>query len=127
LLHFPRPPKDRFVAARWLLRDGDRRDWRQAVGLPDTRCDGLGCVTLQEGLVIALGQRLEALTDDCARAAIVISAAPIHACNGPRLVLGGRDIAASGGYAIFLSPLRAQSVHAARGERPWVVKTQPDQ
>ena len=33
LLHFPRPPKDRYDAANWLLRDGDARepcngDWR---------------------------------------------------------------------------------------------------
>ena len=123
LLHFPRPPKDRFAAARWLIRDGDMRAWRDAVGLPDTRCDGLGCVTRQKGLTIALGQRPEALAEDCAKADIVISAAPIHGCSGPRLVLGGRNIENSGGYAVILSPLKAKSVNAGRGKRPWVVKT----
>ena len=32
LLYFPRPPKDHYAAARWLLRDGDSRDWRDAAG-----------------------------------------------------------------------------------------------
>ncbi|MEO7053463.1 MAG: ComEC/Rec2 family competence protein, partial [Rhizomicrobium sp.] len=41
LFHFPRAPKDRFAAARWLLRDGDIRDWRAAVGSPMVTCDAL--------------------------------------------------------------------------------------
>ena len=120
LLHFPRPPKDRFAASRWLVRDGDRRDPRQAIGLADTRCDGLGCVTRQRGIIIAIGQRSEALAEDCTQADIVINAAPAIACEKPRLVLGAREIAAAGGYAITLSPLRAQSINAGRGFRPWV-------
>jgi len=121
LLHFPNPPKDRFAASRWLVRDGDARDWRTAVGLANTRCDGLGCVTRQKGLTIAIGQRPEAQAEDCAKAAIVISAAPATSCDGPRLVLDARKIIAAGGYAITLSPLNAESVHAQRGDRPWVV------
>jgi len=121
LLHFPNPPKDRFAAARWLVRDGDARDWRAATGLANTRCDGLGCITRQKGFTIALGQRSEAQAADCAKADIVISAAPVFSCEGPRLVLDGRKIAAADGYAVTLSPLDARSVNADRGERPWVV------
>jgi competence protein ComEC len=120
LLHFPRTPKDGYAAARWLLRDGDRRDWRDAVGAPVTSCDDLGCVTRQAGLLIAMPWRPEALGDDCTRADIVISAAPITFCEQPRLALGPRDIAAAGGYAIALSPLHVTSVNQWRGARPWV-------
>jgi competence protein ComEC len=120
LLHFPVPPKDRFAASRWLVRDGDRRDWRAAVGLANTRCDALGCVTIQKDFTIAISKRPEALDEDCTKADILISAAPVTSCAGPRLVLGAREIAAGGGYAVSLSPLRAESVNATRGARPWV-------
>ena len=127
LLHFPVPPKDHFAASRWLVRDGDRRDWRDAIGLVDTRCDGLGCVTRQKGATIAIGLRPEALAEDCARADILINAARVPSCEGPQLVLGARQIVAAGGYAVSLSPLRSESVNAERGARPWVVTVSADQ
>jgi competence protein ComEC len=120
LLFFPRPPKDRFAAARWLLRDGDSRDWRDAVAGSAASCDGLGCIASRGGLVIAISSRPEALADDCAQADIVVSAAPVMSCEKPRLALGAREIADEGGYAIILTPLRAISVNQWRGIRPWV-------
>jgi competence protein ComEC len=121
LLHFVQTPKDRYAAARWLIRDGDSRDWRDAIGISSTRCDGVGCVVPRSGLVIAIGLRPEALADDCDWADIIISAAPVPSCAGPRLVLDSRAVAASGGYAVTLSPLRAASVNQWRGKRPWVI------
>jgi competence protein ComEC len=123
LLHFPRPPKDRYAASRWLLRDGDRRQWRDAVGAPFTHCDDLGCVSRRDGLLLAMPWRPEALSDDCARADIVVSAAPVTSCESPRLALGAHEIAAAGGYAIALFPLRATGVNQWRGARPWVGDT----
>jgi len=120
LLHFPRPPKDHFAAARWLLRDGDPRDWRAAVGSPLVTCDALGCVAKQGGLTLAMSLRPEALNDDCTEADIVLSAAPVLSCEGPRLVLGAREIGDAGGYAVTFAPLRATGVNQWRGARPWV-------
>jgi competence protein ComEC len=120
LLYFPRPPKDKYDAARWLERDGDSRDWRDAVDAVFTRCDGLGCIARRDGGIIAMPLRPEALNDDCAKAAIVVSAAPVVSCDGPQLVLGQREIATGGGYAVTFSPLRAISVNQWRGARPWV-------
>jgi competence protein ComEC len=125
LLYFPRVPKDRYAAARWLVRDGDGRDWRGAVGGRFIRCDGQGCVAQQGSLTIALARRPEALDDDCARADIVASAAPAMFCKKPRLVLDAPEIAAAGGYAVMLSPLRAISINRWRGARPWVVGMPP--
>lgn len=121
LLHFPHPPKDRFAATRWLLRDGDDRNWKDAVGDASLRCDGLGCIAERSGLVIAISSRPEALDEDCDRADIVVSTAPLVSCDKPHLALGAEQIAAGGGYAITLSPLRAISVNHARGQRPWVI------
>jgi len=125
LFYFPRTPKDRYAAARWLVRDGDSRDWHGAVGWTLVRCDGLGCIAPLGGLTIALARRPEALDDDCARADIVVSGAPAMSCKKPRLVLDAPEIAAAGGYAVTLSPLRAISINRWRGARPWVVDTPP--
>ena len=126
LLHFLRPPKDRYAAMRWLVRDGDRRVWQDAIGADFIDCDALGCVANRDGLVIASSLRAEALGDDCDRANIVVSAVPIAACGKPKLVLGFHEITAAGGYAVTLSPLRADSINQWRGARPWVVNA-PDQ
>jgi hypothetical protein len=103
------------------VRDGDSRDWREAVGGTFNRCDGLGCVAMQGGLTIAIALRPEALSDDCVHADIVVSAASAMSCEKPRLVLGAPEIRAAGGYAVTLSPLRAISIDKWRGARPWVV------
>jgi competence protein ComEC len=120
IFHFPRPPKDRYVAQRWLVRDGDSRDWRDAVGGAFIRCDGLGCIARQGGLTIAMALRPQALDDDCAQADIVVSATAAIACEKPRLVLDAGNIAAEGGYAVSFAPLRAVGVNQWRGARPWV-------
>jgi competence protein ComEC len=118
--YFPVPPKDRFAAQRWLVRDGDNRGWRDAVNSSPVSCDGLGCIAHQGGLVIALAARPEALDEDCMRADIVVSATPVSSCSGPKLVLGANQIASGGGYAVSFAPLRAVSVNQMRGNRPWV-------
>jgi hypothetical protein len=64
--------------------------------------------------------RPEALSDDCAKADIVVSAASVIACENPQLVLGAQQIMRGGGYAVTFSPLRAISVNQWRGARPWV-------
>jgi competence protein ComEC len=122
LLYFPRPPKDRYNAARWLLRDGDSRDWHEAIGWRFMRCDGLGCVARPGQLTIAMALRPEALDDDCAKANIVVSATPVIACAKPQLVLDAQKIMRGGGYAVTFSPLNAISVNQWRGTRPWVVE-----
>ena len=117
LLHFPRLPKDRFDADNWLLRDGDAREIAAATGAG--RCDGSGCVATVKGLVVAMPLRAEAMTEDCARAAIIIGAA--SNCPGPKLVLTSAAIAQGGGYAVTLSSnIAAISVNQWRGLRPWV-------
>ncbi|MGH6828353.1 MAG: ComEC/Rec2 family competence protein, partial [Rhizomicrobium sp.] len=120
--YFPFPPKDRYAAGRWLIRDGDGRSWRDAVDPSLVTCDALGCVARQHGLTLALTERPEALDEDCLHADLVVSAAPVSACSGPRLVLDSHALAKGGGYAIMFAPLRARSVNEVRGKRPWVAQ-----
>jgi competence protein ComEC len=115
--YFPRKPKDNFAAARWLARDGVARGVKDAVG--GAHCDGESCVmTAPDGNLIAMPFRLEAVAEDCAHAAMIISAVPVKNCVGPKLVLDSRTIAQGGGYAITSG--KARSVRQSRGDRPWV-------
>ncbi len=125
LLHFVRKPADKFTAREWLRRDGDGRDIADAIGMPGLRCDGVGCVVTRR-IVIAASLRPEALADDCARAAVVVSAAAAVHCQGPAVVID-RDAAMRGqGWQVTLSnPPTAVSVRATRGDRPWVAVIQP--
>jgi competence protein ComEC len=117
-LYFLGRPQNRFVAGDWLRRDGDGHRPADAVGLG--RCDGLGCVVTTQGGLVALSRRPEALAEDCARAAILVSTAATS-CKGPRLILDAARAMRDQGYALRFTPeLRVQSVRAWRGERPWV-------
>ena len=120
LLHFMTAPKNRFVAEQWLRRDGDARVLEEAVGMPGLLCDGVGCVVRANGILIAAAQRSEALAEDCARAAVLISAADGR-CDGPRVMIDAGTAARDGGYAITLSRSpTALGVREWRGKRPWV-------
>jgi competence protein ComEC len=121
LLHFPRKPADRFIAREWLRRDGDGRDVKDAVGMPDLKCDGVGCVFTRGG-VVAISRRPEALADDCARARVLVGAVAAN-CKGPAVLIDRDKAMAGQGWQVTLTPApSAQSVRQWRGDRPWVAK-----
>jgi competence protein ComEC len=114
-LYFPRPPRDAFAASRFLERDGDARDFHAVPGIG--RCDSQSCVVHAPDGVIAMPFRPEALAEDCAHAAVLLSAVPVSHCAGPKIILDSKAIADGGGYAITNGI--AESVRAWRGARPW--------
>lgn len=117
-LYFLGTPADRYAARDWLRRDGDVRAVSAVPGLG--RCDGFGCVVIMQAGLLALSLRPEGLVEDCARAAILISAAPV-VCKGPKLVIDGARAGQDQGTAIWLTPEpKVQTVRGWRGERPWV-------
>lgn len=124
VLRLLRPARDAYSATEWLKRDGDSRapDAAVATSADGVRCDGYGCIArAPDGSLIAAPARIEALAEDCARAAILVSAAPVgRACRGPKLVIDRFDVARAGGYAIWFGPtLRVETVEGERGLRPW--------
>ena len=117
-------PSDEYSAADWLKRDGDARTADAAVATrkDGVACDAMGCVgRAPNGMVLATPTRADALADDCALAAIVISQVPTrHHCTGPKLVVDRFDVARNGAYAIWLGEgMRVQTVKNERGDRPW--------
>ena len=122
-LHFPLRPADRFAARAWLTQDGDARDVADATGIG--RCDGLGCVMPGAAGPVVLSRKPESLVDDCARAAILVSAVAVD-CKGPRFIADGPRTARDQGYALWFTPtLKIESVHEWRGNRPWVDTMKP--
>ena len=114
-LYFPRPPKDAFAASHFLERDGDARDFHNVPGIG--RCDSQSCVVPAPDGVIAMPFRPEALAEDCAHAAILLSAVPVSHCAGPKIILDSKKIADGEGYTITSGV--ALSVRDWRGARPW--------
>jgi len=125
-LRLLRKPTDKFSAAEWLKRDGDDRDFTDAIAAPrdGVRCDAEGCVAkAPNGMLVAAASRALALAEDCATADIVVSATPTRGlCAGPRLVIDRFDVARNGAYALWLGKdLRVENVRTVRGARPWNV------
>ena len=127
VLRLVRAAKDDYSADEWLKRDGDGRDSDAAVATrkDGVSCDGYGCIAKsRDGTRIATVSRIDALAEDCANAAIVISVVPASRhCTGPKLVIDKFDIARTGGYAVWLDPdMRIKTVEGERGQRPWSLK-----
>jgi competence protein ComEC len=117
---------DDFAAANWLRRAGDGRLPEEAIGGPGVACDVYGCLARAHGgVLVAIDERADALAEDCANAAIVISMVPARRmCSGPKLVIDRFDVARAGGYAVWLGEtIRIETVERERGRRPWSMQS----
>jgi len=73
-LHLMRTAKDAFLLKEWLAADADVRQATDASLAEGVSCDPAGCVVqMADGSFVALAQRADALADDCARAALVVT------------------------------------------------------
>jgi competence protein ComEC len=73
-LHLMRTAKDAFLLKEWLAADADSRQPADGSLADGVSCDPAGCVTqLPDGTFVALARRADALADDCARAALVVT------------------------------------------------------
>jgi competence protein ComEC len=58
----------------WLASDGDARAVDDASLGEGVRCDPVGCIAhLPDGRLVALSRSLDALAEDCERAAVIVS------------------------------------------------------
>jgi competence protein ComEC len=66
--------KDAFLMREWLAADADAREAGDASLSEGVSCDDSGCVVrAADGKLVAMALRLDALADDCARAAVVVT------------------------------------------------------
>src|SRR5215472_5278011 len=73
-LHLMRTSKDAFLSKEWLAADADARTASDASLADGVSCDDAGCVAaMADGSLVARALRADALADDCARAALVVT------------------------------------------------------
>jgi len=111
----------------WLRRAGqdDAEAWPTAGTSADglLTCDPLGCIYQTAGQVVALVRHEAALPEDCRQASVIVAAVPVRGtCPSASLVIDRFSVWRDGGHAVWLDrgAVTAESVRAARGERPWV-------
>ncbi len=121
-LHVMRTAKDAFLLKEWLAADADPRLPTDSSLAEGVSCDESGCVTQMSpgGFFVALAQRPDALTDDCERAALLVTArqAPA-ACRSA--VIGLDRLRRQGAVALWRTSagFAAGAVRPKGLNRPW--------
>jgi competence protein ComEC len=115
--------RDRWITESWLQDAGQDQGaaWPESAAAGPLRCDSLGCVLRRDRQVVALARAPEALEEDCASAALVISYPRVERCPNGTPLIGPQALYRSGGLALWLDPagIELLTVREARGERPW--------
>jgi competence protein ComEC len=116
-----RTAKDAFLLKEWLAADADARNAADASLGEAVSCDESGCVTqLSDGGLVALALKPDALSDDCARAALLVTARqppPSYAASvvdQPRLQRQGAMALWRTGHGFA-----AEGVRPKGFDRPW--------
>jgi competence protein ComEC len=120
-LHLIRTNKDSFLLKEWLAADADPRDAGSASLSDGVSCDESGCVTpLADGRMIALALRIDALADDCSRAALVVTARPAPP-DCAAMVVDRQRLASQGALALTRrgDGFAVHAVKARGADRPW--------
>lgn len=121
-LHLIRAGKDSFLLKEWLAADADLRDPGSPALADAVSCDESGCVTtLADGRLVALSLRIDGLTEDCGRVALVVTSR-----RGPpdctAMVVDRQRLASQGALALMQrgDGFSVQAVRARGTSRPWL-------
>ncbi len=120
-LHLMRMGKDAFLVKEWLAADADPRQPADGSLAEGVSCDEAGCVAqMGDGALVALALKPDALSDDCGRAALVVTArqAP-PSCSPPvidleRLRRQGAMVLSRTGSGFAVDANRPKGI-----DRPW--------
>jgi competence protein ComEC len=120
-LHLMQTGKDLFLVKEWLAADADARVPGDATLADAVSCDDQGCVTaLADGALVTRANGAEALSDDCERAVLIVSAR--HAPGDCGAVVIDRDRLHRQGALTLRRKVDGFDVEAVkpRGfDRPW--------
>lgn len=118
---------DRFERERWSLLYGAKKFQKISksdVSKTHIKCDRMGCVYNRNGDLIAFSNNWMAVSHDCERAQILISAVPVKkGCESPIVIIDKFDLWRSGTHAFYFDKKGAvtiETVNSVRGDRPWV-------
>lgn len=121
-LHVIRASKDGFLLREWLAADADPRDAASSSLADGASCDEAGCVApLADGRLVALSLRIDALADDCSRAALVVTARPAPP-DCAAMVIDRQRLTSQGALALTQrgDGFAVQAVRARGTIRPWL-------
>jgi competence protein ComEC len=120
-LHLMRTAKDAFIIKEWLAADADPRPPTDPSLAEGVSCDEAGCVApMADGRLVALALRPEALSDDCERAALLVTARPAPpSCPSP--VMSADRLRRQGAIALRRtgSGFAVDAVRPRGLDRPW--------
>jgi competence protein ComEC len=120
-LHLMKSAKDGFLVKEWLAADADGREFNDASVSDGVSCDDEGCVAqMADGRIVALSLKPDWLTDDCARAALIVTAAPTpRGCDARAIEL--KRLRAQGAMALHWRPhgFVIDAVKPKGTNRPW--------
>jgi competence protein ComEC len=120
-LHLIRTGKDNFMLKEWLAADADPRDAGSSALAEGVSCDEAGCVTpLADGRLVALASRIDALADDCSRAALVVTSRPAPP-DCAAMMVDRQRLVRQGALALTRrgDGFAVQAVRARGTNRPW--------
>jgi len=120
-LHLMKTGKDAFLVKEWLAADADDRQAGDGSLGDGVSCDDEGCVAqMADGRLIALSLKPDGLADDCARAALIVTARPV-ASTCEATVIGLKRLRAQGTMALrrTRSGFSIEAVKPRGINRPW--------
>jgi len=115
--------RDTFAIKEWLAADADARVPKDTSLANGVRCDAIGCIgTLNDGRLISMVLGVEAVAEDCARAAVVVSARELSA-RGCAAIVVDRQTSRENGAVTLRNAGDHFQLALARppgSERPWM-------
>ena len=115
--------RDTFAIKEWLAADADARIPKDTSLANGVRCDAIGCIgTLNDGRLISMVLGVEAVAEDCARAAVVVSARELSARGCAAIVVDRQTSRENGAVALRNAGDHFQFALARPpgSERPWM-------
>jgi competence protein ComEC len=116
--------RDTFAVKEWLAADADARLPKDPSLVNGVRCDAIGCIgTLNDGRLISMVMGIEAVSEDCARAAVVVSARELPVPTCAAVVVDRQTSRDHGAVALHKvgDRFRFELARPSGSERPWMV------
>ncbi len=117
--------RDTFAVKEWLAADADARAPKDSSLANGVRCDPIGCIgTLNDGRLISMVLGIEAVAEDCARAAVIVSAREIPASGCAAIAIDRQTSREHGAVALRKIGDHFQFALARPpgAERPWMTR-----
>lgn len=127
-LHLMKTGKDTFLIREWLAADADARQADDSSLTEGVSCDDEGCVVpMGNGAFAALTLKADALTDDCARAALLVTKRQVPTACAAK-VIDLERLRRQGAIALRRtgSGFVVEAVKPKGFDRPWAPATAGD-